>query len=178
MSFETKTAKEVFSDAIRNFSIKVTLTVNLLYLGYLTYAILRNTGIRWINISLAVATVIFTIANIIFRMQGKRGKSGAKTAKHWYKRFKLLTKLFSIIAAIYGIITALGSTTLLTVLLSYITASIWFFQVLLEIIVSAIDRKIEKIKKRKQDKIDRRNSMIDENYKDINDVAADAVVLE
>ena len=176
MSFETKTTKEVFSDGIRNLSIKFTLTVNLLYLGYLTYAILAGSGIRWINIALAGATVIFTIVNVVFRLQGKRGKSGIKTSKRWYKRFKLVTKLFSIIAASYGIVTALGSAKILTVLLSYATAAIWFVQVLLEIVVSLIDRKLEARKKRKEDRINRRNAMIDENYKDINDV--DVVVLE
>ena len=176
MSFETKTTKEVFSDAIRNLSIKFTLAVNLLYLGYLAFAIFKNTGIRWINIALAVATIIFTIVNVVLRLLGKRGKSGIKTAKRWYKRFKLLTKLFSILAATYGILTALGSTSALTIILSYITAAIWFVQVMLEILVSAIDRKLEARKKRKQDKINRRNSMIDENYKNLNDV--DVTVLE
>ena len=176
MSFENKTTKEALSDAIRNLSIKFTLTVNILYLGYLGFAILKNTGIRWINIALAAATVIFTILNIAFRLQGKRGKGRAKTAKHWYKRFKLLTKLFSIVAATYSIITALGSTSALTIMLSYVTAGIWFVQVLLEIIVSAIEHKIEARKKRKEDRINRRNSMIDEDYKDIDDV--EVVVLE
>ena len=83
MSFETKTTKEALSDAVRNLSIKFTLMVNILYLGYLSYSIYKNTGIRWINISLAVATVIFTVVNLVFRMQGKRGKRSAKASKHW-----------------------------------------------------------------------------------------------
>lgn len=176
MSFENKSAGQALSDSVRNLSIKFTLTVNLLYLGYLIYAISVGSGIRWINISLAVATVLFTLVNIAFRLKGKGGKRGAKVSKRLYKRFKLVTKLFSIIAAGYGITTALASPSLITVVLSYFTAAIWCMQVLLEIVVSAIDRKIERGRKRREDRANRRAAMIDEENTDIND--EDVVVLE
>ena len=176
MSFERKSAGQALSDRVRNLSIKFTLTVNLLYLGYLIYAISVGSGIRWINIALAIATVLFTLTNIAFRLMGKGGKRGAKASKRWYKRFKLVTKLFSIIAAGYGITTALASPSLINVILSYFTAVIWCVQVLLEILVSAIDRKIEAVRKRKEDRANRRAAMIAEESKDIND--EDVVVLE
>lgn len=106
MKEKLKIMKEELQRQITIVSVTATLLIHLIYLGYLTYALLSGIGVKEINIALIAGTLIFLVTYLIFRLGNKEKKQKVKTTKRFYKNFKLITKLFTSLTAIYTLYTA------------------------------------------------------------------------
>ena len=106
MKEKLKIMKDELQRQITIVSVTATLLIHLIYLGYLTYALLSGIGVKEINIALIAGTLIFLVTYLIFRLGNKEKKQKVKTTKRFYKNFKLITKLFTSLTAIYTLYTA------------------------------------------------------------------------
>ncbi len=140
--------KDSFVKKIRRISITFTVTVHLLYIAYLIFAIYKEIGIRWVNIALAIGTAVFLLVYLIIRLAAKNSRGGIKTTKKFYKRFKLVTRIFSTATAIYTIITAVGSISPIAIFFAGVNAVLLIIRLIFEGILSLFDRKAKRIKKR------------------------------
>ena len=134
----TKNAIEKITVGARRTLLTLRLSVHLIYLAYLIYAITADIGVMWINSLMATATIAFIIAYIILYESGRGAKKKMKATKRFYKRFKLLARLFSVISAVYSIISAADAVSPLAVISASLAAFLWIAQFLAEIIISAL----------------------------------------
>lgn len=141
--------KEELLKQIRRISITITVAVNLLYIAYLLFAYANDIGNKYVNIALAVGTVVFLVAYLIITLILNGSKSKLKSAKKFYKRFKLLTKVFTVGTAIYTLITAAEASKF----------AMWFaagnaiflaIRLVFEFIAITIERKIKSFKENRQ----------------------------
>lgn len=139
-------AKNELVRQIRGVSISITLTVHLLYIGYLAYALMQDIGIRIINIALMIGTAVFLLVYLFLQLVGENRKGKLKSTKRFYKRFKLLTKVFSTATAVYSLVTAAKSVSPFAMILSILGAVFLGIRVIVELLSSLISRKVKKVK--------------------------------
>ena len=138
--------KDTFVKKIRRISITFTVTVHLIYIAYLLFAIDNNIGIGWVNALLAIGTGIFLITYLVIRLTMQNAKSKIKTTKKFYRRFRLATRLFSTATAIYAIVTAVGSVSPLAVFFAGVSAILLVIRLIFEALLYTIESKARKIK--------------------------------
>ena len=156
-------AKDELARQLRKISITITLIVHLLYIGYLSYSLLRGIGNRIINIALIIGTGVFLIVYLILQLFENR-KKRLKSTKRYYKRFKLITKLFTTATAIYSLITASKAVSPFATFISVSGAVILLIKILFELISSLIARKAKQIKEERTSKREKKKlqKLIDE----------------
>lgn len=108
------------------------------YILYLAYAISNDIGVRWINISLLVATLVFLCTYIYLQSKGRSAKKQIKFTRCFYRRFKLVARFFSLIAVSYGFYSVLDAPSLLARIVASFASLIWLIEVIFEIIFSVI----------------------------------------
>ena len=137
-------AKDEFNRQIKRLSIISTLTIHLLYIGYLAYSLINDVGIKIVNLALIIGTAVFLVVYLFLQLIGQ--KSQIKSSKRTYKRFKLITKVFTTATAIYSLITAASSTNIIATIITAVGAGFLALRVLVEIIVALIKRKAKRFK--------------------------------
>lgn len=135
------------SKLFRNLSIAANLSVYTIYLIYLIYSINAGLGILAINISLAALTAIFMVTYVILRLSDKKKNAEIRKAKKYYKNFKLFTKIITTLTAIYAIFTAINSVSPFAIFTSILGAIFLAIRIIIELVLGAIKRKIQKVKK-------------------------------
>ena len=139
-------AKDEFKRQIKNLSIISTLTINLIYIGYLTYSLMNDVGIRIVNISLIIGTAVFLLAYLFLQLVGQKQKDRLKSTKRTYKRFKLITKVFTTGTALYSLVTAASSANMVATVITAVGAGFLVLRIIVEIIGELIRRKAKKMK--------------------------------
>ena len=140
------TAKDEFKRQMKKLSILSTLTINLIYIGYLTYSLMNDVGIRIVNISLIIGTAVFLLAYLFLQLVGQKQKDRLKSTKRTYKRFKLITKVFTTATAVYSLITAANSTNIVATVITAVGAGFLVLRIIIEIVAELIRRKAKKMK--------------------------------
>ena len=139
-------AKDEFKRQIKNLSIISTLTINLIYIGYLTYSLMNDVGIKVVNIALIIGTSVFLLVYLFLQLVGQKQKGQLKSTKRTYKRFKLATKLFTTATALYSLFTAASSANFIATVITAVGAGFLVLRIIVEIITELIRRKARKIK--------------------------------
>ena len=130
-------------EQIKRFLLIVGTTTHIIYIGYLIYALAADLGVLWVNAVLLGISVIYLIFYIYSHM-GKAVSRGARRgAKRAYKRTKLLLRAYTLGVAIYGVYTAAASPTFFSVLITSLMLLSWIVGVILEALVSIIERRIK-----------------------------------
>ena len=67
-------AKNELLRQVRNISITFNVTVYLLYIAYLAYALTADIGIKEVNIALIIGTGFFLIIYLVLKLIGGKAK--------------------------------------------------------------------------------------------------------
>ena len=143
-------AKNELVRQLRRVSITATLIVHLLYIGYLSYSLIRGIGFKIINIALIIGTALFLIIYLILQLVENNRKKKLKTTKKYYKRFKLSTTLFTTGTAIYSIITAANSVSKFAMVFSIAGAVMLVIKIIIEFLSSILTRKVAERKEKRK----------------------------
>ncbi len=129
----TKTAINKTINDFKKISYYFTISMQLLYIAYLIYAIFAPTGITAINIILTAVSVAYLIFYLV-TYDGENQKLKIFT-KRAYKWFKLAVKAFTLGVMLYGIYATVNHVTPLSVILTALMVVAWTLQVILEIVL-------------------------------------------
>ena len=143
-------AKNELVRQLRRVSITATLIVHLLYIGYLSYSLIRGIGFKIINIALIIGTALFLIIYLILQLVENNRKKKLKTTKKYYKRCKLSTTLFTTGTAIYSIITAANSVSKFAMVFSIAGAVMLVIKIIIEFLSSILTRKVAERKEKRK----------------------------
>ena len=132
-------------------NLLIRIYTHSFYLLYLAYAISNDIGVRWINITLLVATLIFLCTYIYLQSKGKSAKKQLKFTRKFYRRFKLVARFFSLVAVSYGFYSVIDAHSLLARIAASFASLIWLIEVIFEIIFSVIGYGARKLAKAVKD---------------------------
>ena len=134
---EDSTKKLSFFGRISFFLKVVTI---LFYLGFVAVKLITKSGIDWINYLMLTATIIYLIFFLITFKMG--AKNTQKTAKKTYKNFKRVLLLINALLMLMLVFTSKDGNPILTIVLSTFTILNLFVQVVLEIVIGKITKRL------------------------------------
>ena len=124
----------------------------LLTIIYLIIAVNNKIGNYNTNIISLIITSIYLLFKIIMDIKDINNNNSKKLLKKIYKWSKLLIKALTLFVSIYGIIYSTSQVNVLSLIITIFMINLWILQVLLEVIVILIKRKINKFKKKLKNK--------------------------
>ncbi len=133
----TKTAIRKTFDDYKRVDYYRNIITQLLYVGYLVYAVCTKTGFIWVD----VALLALSVAYFIFFMVMTRGKPLApvrkvqKSVAVIFRRSKQLLKLFTLGVMLYGVYFTTQNVTVLSVLFSALMIVGWILQIVFEVLM-------------------------------------------
>lgn len=134
---EDSTKKLSFFGRISFFLNVVTI---LFYLGFVAVKLITKSGIDWINYLMLTATIIYLLFFLITFKMG--AKNTQKTAKKTYKNFKRVLLLINALLTLMLMFTSKDGNPILTILLSTFTILNLFVQVVVEIVIGKITKRL------------------------------------
>ena len=142
-----KYTKAVANDTlqeIKKFLRIFSLVTSLIYIGYLIYAIISKTGNHYANAILFLISVAFFIFSLVADCKKeKRILKARRITRRFVVLSKLLIKAYTLGIAVYAIVLSSGETSALSIVLTVLMIVIWIIQVLAELIVYYIEKKID-----------------------------------
>lgn len=136
---EDSTKKLSFFGRISFFLKVVTI---LFYLGFVAVKLITKSGIEWINYLMLTATIIYLLFFLITFKMG--AKNTQKTAKKTYKNFKRVLLLINALLTLMLVFTSKDGNAFVTILLSTFTILNLFVQVVVEIVIGKITKRLSK----------------------------------
>ena len=124
----------------------------LLTIIYLIISINNNIGNYNINIISLIITTMYLLFKIVMDKKDINNNNSKKLLKKLYKWSKLLIKALTLFISIYGIIYSTSQVNVLSLIITIFMINLWILQVLSEVIVILIKRKINKYKKKLKNK--------------------------
>ena len=134
----TKTAVEKVVSDFKKLDYLRNVATQILYIGYLCYALIAGAGIALVNAVLLVLSFAYFIFFLIVTT-GKADKAKVKTkkiVKKIFTRCKQIIKLFTLGVMIYGIYATTTHVTPLSVVLSAFLIVGWVLQVVFEVVLN------------------------------------------
>ncbi len=137
----TKLALQKTYEDFKKIGHVFSVVTQLIYIAYLVYSIVVQSGRWWIKtIFLALSVGYFIFYMVVYHTQNNQlNKRGTKI----YKRSKLLLKLFELVVAFYSISVTTNDTSTLSVILLAMMLVGWLLQVVFDIIVSILEKRIQ-----------------------------------
>lgn len=134
----TKTAIEIIVKDLKRIFFIFNCILQLIYIGYLTYAAISGSGIFVANIILLCISVAYFVFFVI--TYGKKDRKLKKMARRAYSYAKIGINAFSIGVAVYGIcITVNEEISIISVILLVLMLLGWLISVLLQAAIYFID---------------------------------------
>lgn len=117
----------------------ISVFSQVVYIGYLIYAIAAGTGVLWVNIALLCLSVIYFVFFLIATKCGKKtdgvkNKIVKKLGAKIYKGCKLLLRIYPIALTIYGLYETAENVSFLSILLVCLMMIGWILQIVFEVI--------------------------------------------
>ena len=136
----TKAAGVMILEDLKKWRNNFQIFFSLFTLVYLSYCLIRQVGIFYINLALSVLYVAYTAFQLVTlkRNDKKLKKRVART----YKWARLLLKTLTLASTLYGIYVASTAVDGISLILATLTIIIWVIQVLLEVLTVIIEPKI------------------------------------
>lgn len=135
------------SEEVKQFLFMFTVLPQVVYIGYIIYAICVDAGYLWANIAFGVISAAYLSVYVI--TYGKKDKY-YKELRHDVKHIKawiiLPLKAVTIATTIYGIFVATSHTNTITVVLAAFSVVLWGVQLIFEIADCIIEDKLELLK--------------------------------
>ena len=143
----TKEALGLTVTDLKKFVSGCTIVSNVLYIGYLIYALAVGAGSTFLNILLGVvALAYFVIYLFTFRSQSKTVRKIRRAARHYAVWIKIGIKAFTLTIAVYGFYAASTHFTPISVMLTSFMAIIWVGQILVELVCHYVENRINLFK--------------------------------
>ena len=122
------------------------VATQVIYLGYITYAVIAKVGIFILNIILLIiSTTYFIIFLILHKKTGKGTKRARQISKHTKTIIKLFINAIALGVAVYGIYCSATEIDGISIMLTTLMLIFWCAQVILEIIVCFFEKKINNL---------------------------------
>ena len=129
---------------LKRISLIFTISTQVLYIGYLIYALVLKLGFTWLNITLlSVSSLYFVFFLIVNGKSGKRIKEARKNLKHGYKIVKISASSFNLAVLLYSIYAFPEDVKPISVVLASLMTVVWVLQLVLELIVIFAERRTE-----------------------------------
>lgn len=129
------------SEDIKKFAFIFSLLTQIIYIGYLVYALIAGSGIFYANIILLVLSYTYSVFIVINRIkQSKKPEDSEKNVKKIYRRAKICINALTLGATLYGIFIATSSPDTASVIFASFTTITWLLSVLLEIVVVIFEK--------------------------------------
>lgn len=141
----TQVALKKIIEDIKKFIFVFKLVTHVFIIAYLIYDIIRQTGILWVDIPMLAVCVAYFVFFLIISNK-KKDKSKKKIyaiLTNVFQRTKLLINLVNIAVLIYGMCVTVEHVSHFAIISLALTAIGWMLSVLLEIIVTAIEKRFE-----------------------------------
>ncbi len=125
---------------IKRTASSISIGSQVIYIAYLTYAIIATMGNTVINaILLALSVGYFIFYLVYFRRSSGDTVTVRRVAKRTYKYTKLCLNAFTLGTTVWGIYVAANNVSAVSVVLATLTAGSWLISVLIELIVYFIE---------------------------------------
>ncbi len=138
--------RAAFDKTINDFKLALhafNILSQLIYIGYLIYAIVIPSATNYINIPLLIISVAYLLFYLVFyNKQDLASKEQKSLIKHSFKWAKIGFKLISLVTTVYGIYTATHHVTTLSVSLAALMIVAWILSLALELISIYIETNI------------------------------------
>ena len=134
----TVSAVEVIIKDLKRVCFCFALLMQILYISYLTYALIKGSGILLANAILAALSLIYLAFYIISSLSKKdEVKFAYRQSIRNFRWFKLLMKAFTLGIALYGIYATVNESeiTPLSVILTSLMVVAWTIQVIIEAVL-------------------------------------------
>ena len=128
---------------LRTFFRFFSVLSQILYIAYLSYTVICNIGIIYVNAVLLTLSAIYFIVDVIITIKSRKQKQKAKTFKRSLRYAKLGINAFNIGVAIYGVYLTANNANAVTVVLTAAMLIFWIIKVILEIITYFVEHRIE-----------------------------------
>lgn len=140
-----KYTKAVLNDAVKDlksFLYWFSVITQLLYIGYLLFAIISGIGIIYVNVALGVISLAYFIFYMLTNnATDKKTKHVAYVTRHTKTIIKLVLNAFTLAVAIYGIYISATTTNAFSLMLTILMIVFWCVQLVLEIIIFFFEHK-------------------------------------
>ena len=137
----TKEAVEVLKEDFKRYS-RIFKVGSLIFTpAYFIWALISQSGIFAVNITLASLFVAYTIFELIINATGH--KTAKLVVKRTYKWLTFGIRAFTLGSMLYGIYTATTNVSAMSTIIATLMIILWVFQILLEIVVEIVESKID-----------------------------------
>ena len=135
--------KQTISDLKKTDYIRNVAT-QIIYIIYLIYTLIVDTGILALNIVLLVISTSYFVFFLTMTSAGKtpEGKNVKKTGTAVYVWTKRLIKLFTLGVAVYGICTAVERVSAVSVILAALMIVGWILQIIFEVLIKILTNRV------------------------------------
>ena len=163
----TKEAIEILKEDFKRYSRGFKISSLLFTSAYFVYALIAQTGIFAVNITLASLFVAYTIFELIINATGNKGAK--LVVKRAYKWITLAIRAFTLGSMLYGIYTATTNVSAISTIIATLMIILWVFQILLEIVVEIVEDKVDLFDKAVRQDVDDIKSSILKPVKVVSD---------
>ena len=137
----TKEAVEVLKEDFKRYSRIFKVGSLIFTSAYFVWALISQSGIFAVNITLASLFVAYTIFELIINATGH--KTAKLVVKRTYKWLTFGIRAFTLGSMLYGIYTATTNVSAMSTIIATLMIILWVFQILLEIVVEIVESKID-----------------------------------
>ena len=128
---------------LKRIAYVFSVTVQLIGIGYLVYAVALRVGIMWTNLLLLGLSVCYFVFFLItYSKKEKKIAKVKRTTAKTYKWIKLTVKAYTLGVAVYGVYIATEHFTPISALFMTASALGWICQVAIELLVSYAEGKV------------------------------------
>lgn len=122
------------------------VVTQIIYLAYLTYAVIAKVGLIYLNIPLLIISAIYLVVFLILHKNNdKKNKKARQISAHVKTIIKLAINAVALAVAVYGIYVASTNADGISIMLTTLMLIFWCAQVVLEIIVMFFEKKADQI---------------------------------
>ncbi len=132
----TKAAIKKTVDDFKRLDYIRNIVTQVLYIGYLIYALIASSGVLWANILLLTLSAAYFVFFLVITAgeKSKAKKKVKKLATQIFKRCKQLVKLFTTVVMVYGVCVTTKNVTPLAVVLAAFMIVGWLLQIVFDVI--------------------------------------------
>lgn len=135
------------SEEVKQFLFMFTVLPQVVYIGYIIYAICTGAGYLWANVAFGTVGVAYLVLYVAtYGKKEKFYKELRRDVRHIKTWVLLPLKAITIAMTVYGIYIATEHTNTVTVVLAAFSVVLWGIQLIFEIADCIIEDKLELLK--------------------------------
>ena len=120
---------------IKRFTLVFSILTQVLYIGYLVYALVLNLGFSWLNIPLLAVSVAYFVFYLVIRgKNGKKIKEAGKNIRHSFKFIKISAASFNLAVLLYSIWAFPEEVEPISIVFATLMTVVWVLQLVFELI--------------------------------------------